>query len=175
MTRSRARHFMLVAPADLLECHPSPLRPELEIMPSHGPGFEFVRVNHCQYGHSGWISQRGVLKTLRHFICPENFSSETNRQTGVMVVLAPCPDDSVAPFLGLRVRHGQAPYARPPPAPKLPQPRVDLVHVAPPTAIRSGCICGSKLECATLEVSPLVRYGGDSAAFQEQGNEWCPP
>ena len=66
--------------------------------------------------------------------------------------LRPCPDAHVAPFLGLR--HGQAPYARPP-APKLPQPQIDLIHVAPPNALCCCCIYGSELECAALEVSQL--------------------
>ena len=82
--------------------------------------------------------------------------------------LRPCPDDHVATFLSLR--HGQAPNARPP-APKLPQPWVDLVHVAPPTAIRGGSVCGSELERAALEVSQLVWYGGSSITFQEQGKD----
>ena len=54
---------------------------------------------------------------------------------GLVTPLRSCPDDYVAPFLGLR--HGQAHNARPP-APKLPQPepRVDsdLIHVAPTAA-----------------------------------------
>ena len=44
-----------------------------------------------------------------------------------MTPLQTCPVDRGTPFLCLR--HGQAPNARPP-TPKLPQPRVDLVHVA---------------------------------------------
>ena len=54
------------------------------------------------------------------------------------------------------------------------QPRVDFVHVAPPTAIRGGCVGGSdstsELERTALEVSQLVWYGGSCVAFQEQGN-----
>ena len=40
------------------------------------------------------------------------------------------------------------------------QPRIDFVHIAPPTAIRGGCVGSSELERAALEVSQLVRYGG---------------
>ena len=90
---------------------------------------------------------------------------------GLVTQLRPCHDDHVAPFRSLR--HGQAPNARPP-APKLPQPRVGLIHVAPPTAIRGCCICNSELERAALEVSQPVWYGGSSVAFQEQGKEWGP-
>ena len=68
---------------------------------------------------------------------------------GLATPLRTCPVDRVAPFLGLRP--GQAPNARPP-APKLPQPRVDLVHVAPPTAIRGGCVGSSELERTALEL-----------------------
>ena len=89
---------------------------------------------------------------------------------GLVTPLRTCPVDRVAP-LGLRLV--QAPNARPP-APKLPQPRVELVHVAPPTAIRCGCVGGSELERAALQVSQLVWYGGSSVAFQEQGKEWHP-
>ena len=62
---------------------------------------------------------------------------------GVVAPLRPCPDYRLAPFLGLG--HGQTPQARPP-APKLPQPWVDLVHVAPPAAISGGCVGGPVLE-----------------------------
>ena len=67
---------------------------------------------------------------------------------GLVTPLRACPVDRVAPYLGLR--HGQAPNARPP-APKLPQPRVDLVHVAPPTAIRGGCVGGCVGPADTLQ------------------------
>ena len=83
----------------------------------------------------------------------------------------PSPVDSIAPFLGLR--HGQTPQARPP-APKLPQPWVDLIHVAPPTAISGGCVGGPVLERAALEVPQLVRYCRSSVALQETGKEWHP-
>ena len=49
-----------------------------------------------------------------------------------------------------------------------------LVHVTPPTAIRGGCVCGSELEHASLEVSQLVWYGGSRVDFQEQAKEWHP-
>jgi hypothetical protein len=81
-----------------------------------------------------------------------------------------CLVDRVAP-LGLR--YGQALKVRPP-APKLPQPWVDLIQVTPPTAIhlrlrqpfRTGTCCS--------EVSQLVGYDGSSVALQEQGKEWHP-
>jgi len=85
--------------------------------------------------------------------------------------LRPSPDDRLAPLLSLR--HRQTPQARPP-APKLPQPWVDLVDVAPPTAIHSGCICDPVLKRAGLEVLQLVRYGRSSVALQETGKEWHP-
>ena len=100
-----------------------------------------------------------------------------------LVTPRPCPDESVtttsrrglSKFRGHGLRHGQASNARPP-APILPQPRVDLEHVAPPTAIRAGdcCVGCSELERAALEVSQLVWYGGSSVSFQEQGKEWHP-
>jgi len=85
--------------------------------------------------------------------------------------LRPSPDDRLAPLLSLR--HRQTPQARPP-APKLPQPWVDLVDVAPPTAIHSGCICDPVLKRAGLEVLQLVRNGRSSVALQETGIEWHP-
>jgi len=85
--------------------------------------------------------------------------------------LRPSPDDRLAPLLSLR--HRQTPQARPP-APKLPQPWVDLVDVAPPTAIHSGSICDPVLKRAGLEVPQLVRYGRSSVALQETGKEWHP-
>ena len=90
-----------------------------------------------------------------------------------MTPLRPSPDDRLAPLLSLR--HRQTPQARPP-APKLPQPWVDLVDVAPPTAIHSGRICDPVLKRAGLEVPQLVRYGRSSVAFklQETGKEWHP-
>ena len=94
---------------------------------------------------------------------------------GLVTPLRTCPVDRVAaafaPFLCLR--HRQAPNARPP-TPKLPQSLVDLVHVAPPTAISGGRVCDSKLGRAALEVSQLVWYGGSKVAFQEQGKERHP-
>ena len=41
----------------------------------------------------------------------------------------------------------------------LPQPRVDLVNIAPPMAIRGGFVGCSELERAALQVSQLVWYG----------------
>ena len=90
-----------------------------------------------------------------------------------MTPLRPSPDNRrrLAPLLGLR--HRQTPQARPP-APKLPQPWVDLVDVASPTAIHSGCICDPLLKRAGLEVQQFVRYGRSSVALQETGKEWHP-
>ena len=51
---------------------------------------------------------------------------------GLVTPLRPCPDDHVTPLIGLR--HGQAPNARPS-APKLQQPQVELVNIAPPTTL----------------------------------------
>jgi hypothetical protein len=72
---------------------------------------------------------------------------------GLVAPLRPCTDDLVTPFLGFR--HGKNPQTRPS-ASKLLQPRVNLIHVAPPTAISCCCIGGSELERAALEVSELV-------------------
>ena len=81
-------------------------------------------------------------------------------EAGLVTPLRPSPVDRIAPFLGLG--HGQTPQARPP-APKLPQPWVDLIHVAPPTAISGGCVGGPVLERAALEVPQLLRYGRPSS------------
>ena len=58
-------------------------------------------------------------------------------EAGLVAPLCPCPDAHVAPFLGLR--HGQAPYARPP-APKLPQPLIEytLLPLLPSVAAASA-------------------------------------
>ena len=122
-------------------------------------------------GNDFRLSYRGI-SLQRHSFHKLHSSPQlaASRRPGLMTPLRPCPDDHVAPFLGLRqARTGpRAPNARPP-APKLPQPRVELVHVAPPTAIRGGCIGCSELEHAALEVSQLVWICGESvAAFQEQ-------
>ena len=61
-----------------------------------------------------------------------------------------------------------------PAAPKLQQPWVDLVHVAPPAAISGGRVGGPVLERAALEVPQLVRYGGSSVPVQETGEKWHP-
>ena len=61
-----------------------------------------------------------------------------------------------------------------PSAPKLPQPWVDLVHVAPPTSVHSGCVGYPILKRAGLEVPQLVRYGWSSVALKETGKEWHP-
>ena len=79
-----------------------------------------------------------------------------------MTPLRPSPDNRLAPVLCLR--HRQNPQARPP-APKLPQPWVDLIHVAPPTAIYSDCVSDSELKRAGLEVQQLV-------SLKETGKEW---
>ena len=86
-----------------------------------------------------------------------------------MSPLRPSHDNRLAPVLCLR--HRQNPQARPP-APKLPQPWVDLIHVAPPTAIYSDCVSDSELKRAGLEVQQLVRYGRSRIALQETGKEW---
>ena len=84
-----------------------------------------------------------------------------------MTPLRPSLDNRLASVLGLR--HRQTPQARPA-APKLPQPWVDLVHVA----VSSGCVSDPILKRAGLEVQQLVRYGGSSVALQETGKEWNP-
>ena len=53
-------------------------------------------------------------------------------------------------------------------------PWVDLVHVAPPTSVHSGCVGYPILKRAGLEVPQLVRYGRSSVALQETGKEWHP-
>ena len=90
---------------------------------------------------------------------------------GLLTPLRPSPDNRLAPVLCLR--HRQNPQARPP-APKLPQPWVDLIHVAPPTAIYSNCVSDSQLKRAGPKVPQLVRYGRSSIASQETGKEWHP-
>ena len=92
-----------------------------------------------------------------------------------MTPLRPSPDDRLTPLLRLGLRHRQTPQERPP-APKQPQPWVDLVHVAPPTAIHSlsGRICDPVLKRAGLQVPQLVRYCRNSVALQETGKEWHP-
>ena len=89
--------------------------------------------------------------------------------SGLVTPLQTCPVDRVMPSLSLR--HWQAPNVRPP-SPKLPQPLVDLQHIAPPPAIRvnGGWVGCSKLEHTALQVWQLVWYGGCSFAFQEQRN-----
>ena len=78
---------------------------------------------------------------------------------GLVTPLRTCPVDRVAPFLCLR--HGQAPDARPP-SPKLPQPRVDLVHVAPPDRPRQARRlrrrgCGAAPCLASASLRPHLR------------------
>ena len=58
------------------------------------------------------------------------------------------PVDRVAPFLSLSIARPPSPKV----GPKLPQPQVDLIHIAPPIAILCCCVCCSKLERAALEV-----------------------
>ena len=120
---------------------------------------------------SGGISQDippEVLVSYVSFIsAPRCFAAAA----GLLTPLRPSPDDRLVPLLSLR--HRQTTQARPP-APKLLQPWVDLVDVAPPTAIHSGSICDPVLKRAGLEVPQVMRYGRSSVALQETGKEWHP-
>ena len=87
--------------------------------------------------------------------------------------LRPCPDDHVAPFLGLR--HGQAPNARPP-APELPQSLVDLVHVAPPT--RPSAAAASAVpnrNALPLRCRDLCGMVGVALSFRNKGKSGTLP
>ena len=86
-----------------------------------------------------------------------------------MTPLCTIPNNGLAPVLGLR--HRQNPQARPP-APKLPQPWVDLVHVAPPTSVHSGCVGYPVLKRAGLEVQQLV---GVALSCRKQGKSGTLP
>ena len=47
------------------------------------------------------------------------------------------------------------------------QPQIDLVHVAPATAIRGGSVGGSELKRAALEVSQIVL-----AVWAREASHW---
>jgi hypothetical protein len=87
---------------------------------------------------------------------------------GLRTPLGPGTIDLLASVLGLR--HGKPPEALPPSA-KLPQPRVHLVSVASPPAVRCGCIGGPMRESAGFEMVQMVWYCGSGVAIKEQGKQ----